>query len=161
MEKLTYLDPSLLSAVWSTQEQIQIQNLMSQKYRPFLYEEEFVIEGYANNDRVQVKTVLQKYQGGRAYPLECVHIKNEESSDLEHQEIAFIMLDYLDCYWSSYLTEERNVFVPIDWSVHECESISFYIRGFVRQPLLEEDADAFLRLHGHGEYDIRPISQDS
>ena len=59
------------------------------------------------------------------------------------------------------IREERNLFIPLDWSKHEFEGFSFYMRGFVRNLQLEASADDFLQKHGHGEYDIQSITSET
>ena len=160
MQKLSYLSSEKLNLIWSEEENQKIKKLLDKKHLVYLESEEFIIESGATKDQVQLKVTLTKSDKSYYYPIECVFVK-ESSSDFKETEVAFKMLDYLDLYWTNYFSEERNVFVPLDWSKHEFEGIHFYIRGFVRNLQLENYANDFLSKHGHGDYEIHSISSET
>jgi hypothetical protein len=127
----------------------------------FLQDESFAFECSQNAEQIQIKITLQKVDGSTAYPIECVHIKSERYEEGRNADIAFVIIDYVDTYFSQYFIEDRDVYVPIDWNEHVCESISFYLRGSVRNLALEKMAlDLFLK-HGHGEHDLQGISAET
>lgn len=160
MQKLSYLANEKLNPVWTEEEILSIKKLLDKKHLVYLEDEEFIIEVGSTKDQVQLKVSLIKKDKSNYYPIECVFVK-ETTSEFKETEIAFKMLDYLDVYWSNYFSEERNMFIPLDWSKHEFEGIHFYIRGFVRNLQLEIHANEFLSKHGHGEYEIHSISSET
>ena len=160
MQKLSYLPNEKIKSIWTDEELFNIKKLLNKKHLVYLENEIFEIECGASQEQIQIRVSLIKNDNTTYYPIECVFMK-ETSEAFKESDIAVTMLDYLDIYWANYFSEERNVFIPLDWSKHEFEGIAFYIRGFVRNLQLEAHADDFLLKHGHGEYDIQSISSET
>ena len=160
MQKLSYMPVEKITSVWTEEEIWNIQKLLNKKHMVYLENEAFEIEAGSSQTQIQIRVSLIRNDKSKYYPIECVFVR-ESSEKLKESDIAITMLDYLDIYWSSYFQEERNIFIPLDWSKHEFEGVSFYMRGFVRNLQLETDADNFLSKYGHGEYDIQSISSET
>jgi len=156
MEKLIY------RSVWNESETRKISALMNLKYKTLLENEKFSVESGFNEQQVQIKVTLERDDKSVFYPIELIHVveNHDEQGMPGVEEIASLMLDYIDVYWQEYLHEGRDVFVPLAWSKHECEGVPFFIRGFVRNRTLEEQADELFRKHGHGDHEFEPISED-
>jgi hypothetical protein len=137
----------------------QLQEILNRKYSVFLNEESFCIEIGVRGTEVCVVTVLEKKDGSWAYPVECATLNTQETKQTPLQ-LSMILLDYLDAYWEEFLTEDRDVFVPIDWFERESEGISLYIRGFVRNLTLESQAESLLAEFGRGDNGLQPISSE-
>lgn len=150
--------------VWSAADVSKISTLLNTKYRSVLDNERFIVESGYDANQVQIKVTLERLDCSVFYPIELLHIREEGEETGQGQptneELASLMLDYIDVYWQEYLSDGRDVFVPLSWDKHTCEGIEFYIRGFVRNRSLEEQADELFRKHGHGEHEIEPISDD-
>lgn len=159
MNKLSYLEENV-TPVLSAEAIHDAVVLFNKKHQAFLEAEAFSIEAGKSRTQVQMKITLTKNDGSVAYPIEAVHVVDPESKD-SALHVVGLMLDYLDSYWSEYLTSDRDVLLPIDWSAHSHEGLEFFLRGFVRQLSLEAQADALFREHGMGAYDIEPISSES
>ena len=160
MQKLSYLSSEKLNSFWTDEEIVNIKKLLNKKHLVYLENEEFIIESGSTKEQIQIKVSLIKSDKSNCYPIECVFVK-ETDNEFKETEIAFKMLDYLDIYWANYFSEERNIFIPLDWSAHEFEGVQFYMRGFVRNLQLENDADEFLTKYGYGEYEIHSISSET
>jgi hypothetical protein len=160
MQKLAYMPSEKIKSVWSDEELFNIKKLLNKKHLVYLENEKFEIESGTSQDQIQIRVSLIKNDNSAYYPIECIFMK-ETAEGFKESDIAVSMLDYLDVYWANYFLEERNVFIPLDWSKHEFEGITFYMRGFVRNLQLEAHADEFLLKHGHGEYDIQSISSET
>lgn len=159
MQKLTFATEGV-NPVWPDETITQLVALLNKKHQPFLRDESFRVEAGADKAQVQLRITLARNDGSVAYPIEVIHVREpgvKEPSDA----LASLMLDYLDVYWFEYLGGDRDVFVPIDWSLHTCEGVDFYLRGFVRNLSLEEQADALFREHGTGGHDIEPITGET
>lgn len=157
MKKLTYETGA--RPIWDEATVEKTEGLLNKKYLAYLDDEFFELQSGETRDQVQIKLTLVGKDRTIEYPIECVHVLRDDSEIL-NQEVAELMLDYLDVYWNEYLSGGRDVFVPLDWSQHTCEGVEFYMRGFVRHVHLERSADALLREHGHGAYDIEPIDAE-
>ena len=162
MEKLVYRTERDVKPVWNEAEKRKISELMNIKYRAHLVEEQFNIESGFDENQVQIKVTLERNDKSVFYPIELIHVVEDrgENTTPAAEEIASLMLDYIDVYWHEYLNEGRDVFVPLAWGKHICEGVEFFIRGFVRNRSLEEQADELFRKHGHGEHEIEPISDE-
>jgi hypothetical protein len=158
MDKLKWDD--LAENVWEDDTVSRLEGVLDKKYRAFLKNERFKLEVGRTAEAVQVRTTLKKTDGTLAYPVEAVlPLKPEHEGEWE--DLALLLVDYLDVYWNEYLTEGRDTFVHLDWARHECEGEEFYLRGFVRNLALENQADALLQEHGTGEHLIEKISQET
>jgi hypothetical protein len=162
MEKLAYRSGKELKNVWSEVESKKISALMNMKYKTLLDKEQFQVESGFDEQQVQIKVTLESNDKSVFYPIELIHVieNREEQPPQTADEIASLMLDYIDVYWQEYLNDGRDVFVPLAWGKHVCEGVEFFIRGFVRNRSLEEQADELFKKHGHGEHEIEPISDE-
>ncbi|NBO37196.1 hypothetical protein EBU99_01290 [bacterium] len=162
MQKLIYRSVNEVKPVWSTAELQKISSLMNVKYRALLNNEQFQVESGTDSNQVQIKVTLESSDKSMFYPIELIHIldSREGESQLTPDEVAALMLDYIDVYWQEYLNDGRDVFVPLAWDKHSCEGVEFFIRGFVRNISLEQQADELFRKHGHGDHEIEPISDE-
>ncbi|MEY3901695.1 MAG: hypothetical protein RL189_1001 [Pseudomonadota bacterium] len=164
MLKLAYKNPEALTPVWDLAEVQKIITLLNTKYRSMLDNERFLVESGYDAHQVQLKVTLERADKSVFYPIELLHVREEaveqSAAQSSSEELASLMLDYIDVYWQEYLSDGRDVFVPLSWDKHTCEGIEFYIRGFVRNRSLEQQADELFRKHGHGEHEIEPISDD-
>lgn len=164
MLKLAYKKTDALNPVWSKAEVEKINSLLNTKYQSLLTNEKFVVESGWDSQQVQIKVTLESKDQAVFYPIELIHVhestEDQSAAHTCYEEVASLMLDYIDVYWQEYLSDGRDVFVPLSWAKHTCEGVDFYIRGFVRNRSLEEQADELFRKHGHGDHEIEPISDD-
>ncbi|MEY4065210.1 MAG: hypothetical protein RIR26_1418 [Pseudomonadota bacterium] len=162
MEKLVYRSSESVKPVWNEAENKKISALLNMKYRALLDNEQFHVESGHDDNQVQIKVTLERRDHSVFYPIELIHVyeSRDDQNQISPDELAALMLDYIDVYWQEYLNDGRDVFVPLAWGKHTCEGIEFFIRGFVRNRSLEEQADELFRKHGHGEHEIEPISDE-
>lgn len=160
MEKLQFSNFEYLEPLWSPEETLKIVHLMNTKHSLYLENESFDIKCGFNTQQLQLTVTLKKNDNSIIYPIEivCLH---EDYSHLKKINLAALILDYIDSYWTEYFDEDRNLFVPLDWTKYENEGVSFFLRGFVRHLNLEMQADLFLKENGFGEHDIMPISSET
>lgn len=164
MEKLVFFEQNELAPIFDTQDCQRISKYLQKQFASFLDNENFEINAGYKNNQIQIKLTLRKADDSFFYPIESVFIYDEavdESDRPAHEDIALIMLDYLTMYFEEFLSEGRSVFLPINWSVHQSEDLTFFLRGFTRNLKLEQDADALLAKHGHGEHAIESISAET
>ncbi|MFZ9519153.1 MAG: hypothetical protein ACO3A4_01625 [Silvanigrellaceae bacterium] len=164
MLKLAYKESETLTPVWNESDVAKINSLLNTKYGSLLENERFIVESGYDARQVQIKVTLERTDKSVFYPIELLHVR--EDGDEQGQavpsadELASLMLDYIDVYWQEYLSEGRDVFVTLAWDKHTCEGVDFYIRGFIRNRSLEQQADELFRKHGHGDHEIEPISDE-
>ncbi len=160
MQKLSFQSFSHLNPVWNKEDSQKIIDLLKTKHAVYLVNEIFELETGYNKDLIQIKISLKKEDESVVYPIEiiCVH---DNETQLKVQETTQIIVDYIDLYWSEFFQEERNLFVPLDWSSYHCEGVNFFLRGFIRNLTLEKHADLLLKEYGLGEHEIFPISSET
>ena len=150
----------------SKEELRNLGNLLTERFQIFLEEESFDLEMRALEDCLQIRVCLSKNNELMKYPVECVSFYKDhayESTVDEEARLSNLATSGMDCilyYFEEYFRENRDLFLPLNWTSYEQENsdISVVLRGFVRQSKLENEADAFLERHGHGEHMISPIS---
>ena len=54
-------------------------------------------------------------------------------------------LDFLDWYLGEYFKNDRELLLPLDWQAHRFGEFEVLARGDVRNPELDDMADAWLR----------------
>ena len=164
MEKLVFFETAELMPVFDQENCGRISNYLQKRFASFLDKESFsVVAGY-KNDQIQLTLTLRNKDDSFFYPVEAVFVYDEGVEEKErppHEDIALIMLDYLTMYFEEFLADGRNVFLPLNWSVHQSEDLTFFLRGFTRNLKLEQDADALLAKHGHGEHAIESITSET
>lgn len=161
MQKLKLLT-ELKNEVWDKESKKNLERALTKKHELYLREEQFLLDAYYGEGQIQLSVTLKKADDSMVYPIECIHVFSDKTPPLkEIQNTAGIILDYIDCYWLEFFENDRQVFLPLDWSHHESNGHTFYMRGFIRNLILENEADQLLKSHGFGEYAIEPISSET
>lgn len=160
MQKILFIDIAETTPIFSPEEIKKICNHMNAKFASLLNGESFKLESGCKNEQCQIRLTLSNKEQSFFYPIEAVCMRDDEHKHLSTEDIGILMLDYLNLYFQDFLSEERNVYLPIDWSVHHSDEITFFVRGFVRNLKTEQMADELLAKYGHGEQTILPISTE-
>lgn len=158
MEKLKFKG-STLPTYWDLTVEKTMNELLNERFRSFLNNEEFEIRTGYEKDRFEMQAILKSKDKSFFYPVEivCVNLPSNNSFEVVCQK----MFEYLNFYWEDYFKNARDVYFTIDWSKHEHSDLVFYIRGAVRNLVSETLADEFLKEHGFGDYAIEPISMET
>ena len=61
------------------------------------------------------------------------------------QETLELCLDFLDWYLGEYFENGRELILPLDWQTHRFGDVDLLARGDLRNPSMDEAADAWLR----------------
>jgi len=163
MEKLVFFENTELTPIFDTKEREKISFYLQKQFASFLNQETFeIVDGY-KKDQIQITLTLSNTDTTFRYPVESVFVYDAESDEKSRpapHNIVLIMLDYLTTYFEEFLSKSRDVYLPLNWGTHQHENLSFFLRGFPRNAKLEQEADALLAKHGHGERPIFPISSE-
>lgn len=100
----------------------------------------------ARLDRETVVVTLDLTSSDRTahYRMEAAKGVPEDGS-LTAGQILELCLDFLDWYLGEYFREDRELLLPLDWKPHRFGEFELLSRGDVRNPVLEDMADAWLR----------------
>lgn len=160
MQKINFIDIAEMTSIFSPEEIKKICTHMDAKFAAFLNDESFKLESGHKSGQCQIRLTLANKDQSFFYPIEAICMCDDEHKHFSTEDIAILMVDYLSLYFQEFLSEDRNVYLPIDWSVHHSDEITFFVRGFVRNLKSEHIADELLAKYGHGEQTILPISTE-
>jgi hypothetical protein len=151
-----FLEPEVLNSICA---------LMIKKHIPFLKNETFEMDVLKSEDWIQIRQTLKSLDGSQAYPVEVLvpfeEVKGLKSEEVRAAELVDLAVDYLDSYWNEYFSDDRDTFLSLDWSTHEIDGLTLFMRGSKHNVALEKMADDFLAQHGMGAYDIAPLSSET
>ena len=109
-----------------------------------LREERFTVSASLQEGSVVLQLVLERHDHSLRYQMECAkEVPEDESRSV--QETLELCLDYLDWYLGEYFESARELLLPLDWQTHQFGDVDILARGDVRNPSLDEAADAWLR----------------
>lgn len=159
-EKIIYF-ASAIEPFWSDEELVIMHNYLNTYFREYLLEknEFFSINSGLGKGHLEIEIVLKSKDDSFYYPIQLIYF-----TDLSKEALVGIstsLFDYCVAYWRDYFSDDRDVFLPIDWHPSSINGIEFLIRGAFRNLNAERLADELLEKHGHGEYEILPIGMDT
>lgn len=120
----------------------ELATVMNRKYAGYLGARSFEISVTMDDNGVFVKVLLRDPEGTYYYPVDSR--MNVAKAKMDRREAAMLMLDYSDMYFDEYFQQGEDVYLPIDWSSHECEGVTFEMKGQIQNLKLEGEADEIL-----------------
>lgn len=161
MQKLSLLNFEETSPIFNSLEKKNICDFLNHKFSFFLKSENFDFQAGYKGDQIQLKLILANHDESFFYPIEAIFVQDDDSNQkLSPHNTALLILEYLELYFNDFFSENREVYLPIDWSMHQHNNVKFFLRGFIRNLKMEKIADEFLSKHGHAEHCIQPISSE-
>jgi hypothetical protein len=118
--------------------------LLRDRHASSLRQETFELEVHREGDEAVVRLTLRSEDRTDVYQMEAAIERAKYRAMTEAQAID-ICLDFLDWYVGEYFREERDVFLPLDWQPHRFGDVEVLARGELRNELLDDAADAWLR----------------
>ena len=105
--------------------------------------EDFEVSGYRSLGEVYTQVILRNVEESLYYPVECqIDLLR---SDIEGPlEAMYLLLDFQDYYFGRYLSEDRDVYLAIDWAEYQFEDHVIVARGQIFNRKLEQIADRLL-----------------
>ena len=115
---------------------------MNEKYGSYIAGRQFSISAHETDGALYVTTLLKNNDESFYYPVSTrIDYKAEE---LERFEAFAFLVDYIDVYFEEYLSEDGELFLPIDWTAHRYDAVDFQIKGQVLNHKMEKMAGALL-----------------
>jgi len=117
---------------------------LNQKYGRRLKAETFSVSATEQDSTVIVTLHLAALDRTFEYRMESAVTVDEK---LVHtRELALeLALDFLEWYLGEYFKNERELLLPLDWQPHRFGEHEVMAKGDVRNPELDDMADAWLR----------------
>mgnify|MGYP001032711785 CR=1 FL=1 len=122
----------------------RIVDALNTRHGRMLREERFSVSGRLEEGSVVVTLVLERHDRTFRYEMSCAKAVPEDESQ-SMMDTVDLCLDFLDWYIAKYFEEERALILPLDWQKHRFGDIDLLARGDVRNPELDDAADAWLR----------------
>lgn len=124
----------------------ELASLMNKKYASFIDDRKFEIAVSEEGPGVKAKVVLKNEDNSFYYPIEARILHKEE--ELSASEALLFLIDYIDLYFEEYLTEDEDLFIPIDWAKYQYEAVDFELKGQLLNLKLESMGDELLQNSG-------------
>tara|TARA_B100001964_G_C14111335_1_gene543972 strand:- start:540 stop:959 length:420 start_codon:yes stop_codon:yes gene_type:complete len=119
-----------------------LSKILNLKYASYIKDRTFSISCYAEDKAINVQILLKNSDKSFFYPVECrLKIQDQKQSV---NDLALLLLDYMDVYFDEFFKENENAFIPIDWTEHNFEGVFFQMRGQIINLYQELKADKIL-----------------
>jgi hypothetical protein len=115
-----------------------------ERHSPMMRQEGLRVAARLDDRAVIVTLVLARHDQSFEYTME-VGFDVPEDDSVATAAALDLCVDFLDWYLGEYFREERDLLLPLDWQPHRFGEHSVVARGDVRNPLLDDAADAWLR----------------
>jgi hypothetical protein len=121
----------------------ELAKMMHAKYQYYLESREFFIAAKKDKNAIHVTITLQNPDGSYCYPVQArIDAANESLTD---RRSALFLIDYIDLYFEEFLTDGgEDLFIPIDWSDYEWDTVNFQLKGQVLNNALETKASKLI-----------------
>jgi hypothetical protein len=129
--------------------QATIYKLLQDRYGAMLRDERFEIAARVEGDNPVMQVVLRSNDRTLVYTMEAALIRADYPA-MTLSDALDVCVDFLDWYLGEYFREERDAFLPLDWKKYRFGDLEVMARGDLRNALLDDLADAWLR----GETDV-------
>lgn len=122
----------------------RVLSLLRERHAGSLRDERFELDVRKEGDEAVVALTLRSDDRTSVYKMEAVIQRSKYQAMTEAQAID-LSLDFLDWYLGEFFREDRDAFLPLDWKAHRFGDVDVLARGDLRNELLDDAADAWLR----------------
>jgi hypothetical protein len=117
---------------------------LNTRHGRMLRDESFSLSAQLEEGSVMVRVMLERRDRSFSYEMYCAKAVPEDEL-LSVEETLHLCLDFIDWYLGEYFSSERSMLLPLDWQAHRFGEVEVLAKGDVRNPSLDEAADAWLR----------------
>jgi hypothetical protein len=121
-----------------------ISKLLNDRHGPMLRDESFTISARVEGDNPVAQVVLKSRDRTLEYTMEAAFVRADYPA-FSMSDALDVCVDFLDWYLGEYFREERDAFLPLDWKKFRFGDLEVMARGDLRNALLDDLADAWLR----------------
>lgn len=121
-------------------------------------DENIFIEGYFSEGACHITCTLKNQDETYCYPFEAA-ISSKEHTHISAAEAQSLLLDFISAYFEEFFADNRQTYVPIEWSTFRIEDINIHAHGQIMNKKLETEAENILKSAGFDE-DGNPIKKD-
>ena len=132
----------------------RIANLLDTRHGKSLKDETFELSAHLEGENPVMRVVLARHDRTLVYAMEAALIRSDYPG-FSVLEALDVCVDFLDWHLGEYFREGRDAFLPLDWKKFRFGDVEIMARGDLRNVLLEDLADAWLR--GETEHVAREV----
>lgn len=122
----------------------RITESLIERFGTMLQHETLAVAARLEDRAVIVTLTLARHDDTFAYVMEAGFEVPEDDSVAAPAALE-LCVDFLEWYLDEYFREARELLLPLDWQPHRFGEHTVLARGDVRNPLLDDAADAWLR----------------
>jgi hypothetical protein len=122
----------------------RITESLIERFGTMLQHETLAVAARLEDRAVIVTLTLTRHNDTFAYVMEAGFEVPEDDSVAAPAALE-LCVDFLEWYLGEYFREARELLLPLDWQPHRFGEHTVLARGDVRNPLLDDAADAWLR----------------
>ena len=134
----------MATSILTPENKVRVLGLFNQRHGGMLRDERFDLAARLDRETVVVTLDLQRSDRTSHHRMEAAKAVPEDGSLSAGQNLD-LCLDFLDWYLGEFFREDRELLLPLDWKPHTFGEFELLARGDVRNPVLEDAADAWLR----------------
>ena len=120
----------------------QLEKMMNEKYEGFLQKRTFHLSADSEDQQVSVCVTLQNEDESFVYPVQGR--LNCETEDMEPDEAALFLIDYIDSYFEDFFDDEEALYLPIEWANYSYDAVDMQLKGQILNLKVERMADDLL-----------------
>ena len=121
-----------------------IYKLLHDRHGTSLMDETLTMSARVEGDNPVFQVVLEKTDRTVKYTMEAA-LSRAAYPAMSLSEGLDVCVDFLDWYLAEYFREDRDAFLPLDWKAFRFGDLEVMARGDLRNALLDDLADAWLR----------------
>jgi hypothetical protein len=118
--------------------------LFTQRHGRHLRDERIVLNATLKDKTVVVMLSLNRYDKTCDYVMEAAK-GVPDNGHMTLDETRELCFDFIDWYLVQYFENDRELLLPLDWQPHRFGEIELMARGDIKNAVLDEAADAWLR----------------
>lgn len=122
----------------------RVVDALVQRHGRLLGDERFRVSATLEDKTVVVTLRLERDDETHRYEMQAAKAIPDNGS-LSPAGTLDLCLDFLDWYLGEYFRADRELLLPLDWQPHRIGEHDVLARGDVRNPVLDDAADAWLR----------------
>lgn len=135
----------------SPEEIAQMEAVFNERFFDFLEKDENAFfEGYFSNGNLFITLIISNEDESYYYPFETM-LRGSENEGIDEEKARMALVDFIGTYFEDFFNNNRQTYIPIDWSPYTMDGIKFYAKAQVINKKLEKEADDILKSAGFYE----------
>jgi len=136
---------------FTPEEIAEMEAIFNEQFLSYLKKDENIsFEGDFSEGKCHVTCILKNHDETYCYPFEA-SISSTEHKSLAAVDAKSLLLDFISAYFEEFFAENREIYVPIEWTTFRIEDVNIHARGQIVNKKLEKGAEDILKSAGFDE----------